>query len=428
MSVRIRRWLTSTGRAQGKHLDRAAHLVDYVEDGGRCTKQFPCAINKGERCTEQYKCNGWQEAETWSARHRVAVESGSYISDSQSITVSEAGANWLERARNGSADSEPVERATLDAYSQHLRLHITPFIGKVKLTKLNARTIDKFETDLRAHNRSAKTVRNVIRSLSMILAVAMRGGYVATNIVRDTRLRSRHSGPRNGRGGKLKVGIDIPLPQEVRAIIEAAAIGRWKTLLMAAALTGLRASELRGLRWQDVDLKKGELHVRQRADRFNQIGRTKSRAGERTVPLTPMLCQALRTYRMLKPPIPPLDLVFCTKDGAVLYLARVVEKGLWPAQVRAGVTIPVLKDGKPLFEKGKPVAEPKYSGMHAFRHFFASWCINRKVDGGLELPPKVVQERLGHATINMTLDTYGHLFPRGDDSAELADAERSLLG
>jgi integrase len=70
---------------------------------------------------------------------------------------------------------------------------------------------------------------------------------------------------------------------------------------------------------------------------------------------------------------------------------------------------------------------PKY-GLHAFRHFYASWCINRRADGGLELPPKVVQERLGHSSIMMTMDVYGHLFPRGDDSAELAAAERSLLG
>jgi integrase len=55
-----------------------------------------------------------------------------------------------------------------------------------------------------------------------------------------------------------------------------------------------------------------------------------------------------------------------------------------------------------------------------------SWCINRKADGGLELPGKVVQEGLGHSTIAMTMDTYGHLFPRGDDGAELAAAERSL--
>jgi integrase len=72
--------------------------------------------------------------------------------------------------------------------------------------------------------------------------------------------------------------------------------------------------------------------------------------------------------------------------------------------------------------------QAKYTGLHALRHFYASWCINRKVDGGLELPAKVVQERLGHSSITVTLDTYGHLFPRGDDQAELAAAEKALLG
>jgi integrase len=71
--------------------------------------------------------------------------------------------------------------------------------------------------------------------------------------------------------------------------------------------------------------------------------------------------------------------------------------------------------------------KPKYTGLHAFRHFYASWCINRRADGGLELPAKVVQERLGHASIVMTLDRYGHLFPRGDDGTEMAAAERNLL-
>jgi integrase len=53
------------------------------------------------------------------------------------------------------------------------------------------------------------------------------------------------------------------------------------------------------------------------------------------------------------------------------------------------------------------------------RQFYASWCINRPADGGLGLPPKVVQERLGHSSITMTYDRYGHLFPRGDDAKEL---------
>ena len=70
---------------------------------------------------------------------------------------------------------------------------------------------------------------------------------------------------------------------------------------------------------------------------------------------------------------------------------------------------------------------PNIPAFISLRHFYATWCINRRVDGGLELPPRVVQERLGHSTIAMPLDVYGHLFPHHDDSEELVAAERSLL-
>jgi integrase len=73
------------------------------------------------------------------------------------------------------------------------------------------------------------------------------------------------------------------------------------------------------------------------------------------------------------------------------------------------------------------VMRAKYTGLHALRHFYASWCINRKVDGGLELPAKVVQHRLGHSSITVTLNTYSHLFPRGDDTAELAQAGKAFF-
>jgi integrase len=105
-------------------------------------------------------------------------------------------------------------------------------------------------------------------------------------------------------------------------------------------------------------------------------------------------------------------LVFPTMAGTVEYHPNVVQRILWPALIGGGV----------VDDKGKP----KY-GMHALRHFYASWCINRKADGGLELPPKTVQARLGHASIVMTLDRYGHLFPSHDDGAELAAAERALF-
>ena len=77
--------------------------------------------------------------------------------------------------------------------------------------------------------------------------------------------------------------------------------------------------------------------------------------------------------------------------------------------------------------RGQRGGQGEISRLTRLRHFYASWCINRRVDGGLELPLKLVQGRLGHSTVNMTADVYGHLFPRGDDGAELAAAEKAYL-
>jgi len=111
-------------------------------------------------------------------------------------------------------------------------------------------------------------------------------------------------------------------------------------------------------------------------------------------------------------------------EGNVEFHVNIIQRALIPSQIKAGVTVPVMDaGGKPKRDDdGKPLVAAKYPGMHALRHFYASWCINRKQDGGLELPAKVVQHRLGHSSITVTLDTCGHLFPRGDDGAELANA------
>jgi integrase len=82
-----------------------------------------------------------------------------------------------------------------------------------------------------------------------------------------------------------------------------------------------------------------------------------------------------------------------------------------------------------VFPTGLRASELRGQGMHSLRHFYASWCINSEEDGGMALLPKVVQERLGHSSILMTYDRYGHLFPRGDDHAKkMADAETKLMG
>jgi integrase len=76
---------------------------------------------------------------------------------------------------------------------------------------------------------------------------------------------------------------------------------------------------------------------------------------------------------------------------------------------------------------GVPVISAKYTGLHSLRHFYASWLINRREDGGLALPPKMVQERMGHSHIAVTLDTYGHLFPQENHAEEMAAAAAAVL-
>jgi integrase len=210
---------------------------------------------------------------------------------------------------------------------------------------------------------------------------------------------------------KLKAGIDIPTPDEIKRVVHAAA-GRGRPLLITVIFTGLRSSELRGLRWEDVDLKECKLHVRQRADRYNDIGKPKSESSERVIPLGPLVVNTLKEWR-LACPASELGLVFPNTKGKLWDHADIVTRILAPTMVAAGV---VDADGR-----------AKYTGLHSLRHFYASWLINRKQDGGLELPIKTVQQRLGHSSIVMTSDVYGHLFPRDDDGSELAEAEKLLL-
>src|SRR5262245_25504342 len=210
---------------------------------------------------------------------------------------------------------------------------------------------------------------------------------------------------------KLEVGRDIPTTQEVKRIVGAATDAKSRAVVLLAALTGLRSSELRGLRWSDIDLKRGEVHVRQRADKYQKIGSPKSASSARTIPIdADVLLPALKSWK-LACPIFEADLVFPATDGGPMQ------------QLSLAISVnAVLKRAGVVDKAGKP----KY-GLHAFRHFFASWCINRKADGGRELPPKSVQALLGHSSIVITLDTYGHLFPSGNDRAELNQSARALL-
>lgn len=421
MSVRKRKWTSPSGEV------KEAWVVNYTDGSG--TRRLKTFERK-------------KDADNFAATAHVQVREGTHVADSVSVTVREAGKLWIAGAR-----AAGLERTTIDQYVQHLEYHILPHLGGTKLSTLTVPSASAFRDALRDEvlvpkgrrkaTRSPAMIRKVMSSLGTLLADAQERGLVGRNVVRDMRgarkqgkdrrLEKRHK-------GKLVVGIDIPTPAEIKAIVGALE-GTWRPLMLTAIFTGLRASELRGLKWDAVDFENRVIHVRGRADRFNDIGRPKSATSERAVPMTPMVINALREWKLACPKratdkvdaagnrVGVLDLVFPNGKGNGESHANIINRALHPAQTAAGVTVDTCK----MDDEGNPVMAAKYTGLHALRHFYASWCINRREDGGLGLPPKVVQERLGHSSIVMTMDVYGHLFPKSDDADELAAAEIALL-
>jgi integrase len=400
MSIRKRTWKTANGE------ERSSYLVTYST----------AELDKRKKRIRRFKAfDRLSDAKVYHAQVLVDVSKGTHVPTSKSPTVEAAGRNWIDSC-------DHLERTTVDGYRQHLALHIVPHLGGVKLSALTVAIVRDWQDKLRkgvpapgqdtAEPRTVDMIKRCTTSLGSLIADAVERGHVGTNVVRNLRANRKRGKERKAERrakGRLKIGIDIPTPAEVDAIL-AAAKGKWRPFLLVAIRCGLRASELRGLRWADIDFKKAALHVHQRADAYNKIGPPKSESGERAVPIPPATLQALREWKLACPRRDgELHYVFPNGLGHVENYANLMTRGVAPMMIEAGVI--------------NPDDEPKYAGLHAFRHYFASWCINRKVDGGLELPLKVVSERLGHSNIGITADLYGHLFPRADDSAELAAAE-----
>jgi integrase len=344
-----------------------------------------------------------KDAEAYMHQTGVDIGQGTHVAPSQSITVEQAARLWLE-----ACETNELERASLSRYRNFVEKHIVPFIGPQKLSEMNRTTVRWFQDELRRQGRSLDLTRKTMTALSSIFSDACDRGLSPRNVMHG---RKRILGNPSDRA-KITEGKDYPTPSEVKAILEAAAPD-WRTLLLVAAMTGMRAGEIRGLRWCDVDLKAGEVRVSQRADEYGNIGNPKTRKSSgRKIPLSPRTIQSLKEWQ-LRTGGRGEDLVFPSTLNTPRQLG-VIRKGLDAACVAARVV--------------KPNGKAKYPGIHRLRHFYASWCINPKERGGLGLTPKEAQERLGHANITLTYDRYGHLFPTGNDAAALATAEDALLG
>lgn len=322
------------------------------------------------------------------------MKQGTHTPDSQSITVAAAAQIWLDQAAR-----EGLEPTTIAAYEQHVRLHIVPLCGARKLSQLTKPMVEEYRDQL-LDKLSRSMARRVLRSLTSIVAEAERRGHVAKNPCSGVTVR---------KASRDRVKPVIPTKNEIKAIIRAAQASEDAMdapLVTTQIFCGLRASELRGLAWPQVDLKAKTLTIDRRADAKNEIGHPKSAAGYRVIPLSDLVVSELRKWR-LQCPTTNLQFVFPSERFRVISHTSLHRLHLWPVQVAAGV----CDDGK-----------ARYSS-HAFRHCAASLWIEQRVS------PKRIQSWMGHGSIQVTFDTYGHLFDQADaDAAVMCAVERAVLG
>jgi integrase len=337
-----------------------------------------------------------KEADSWLVTAQDEVKRGVHTPESASLTVAEAADIWIEKG-----ELENLERSTLRQYRSHVDLHIRRSrIGAEKLARLSTPTIEAFRDDLLKRS-SRPMARKVLTSLKSILSEAQRRGLVAHNAAQPVKVDVKKRDQR-----KLAVGRDIPSKEEINAILMHAE-GRWRPLFITAIFTGMRASELRGLTWGDINFERRVIHVRQRANLWGDIGAPKSSAGDREIPMSPMVVNALREWK-LACPRGELGLAFPNGAGRVEAHSNLATRGFNALQLATGIV--------------EPNGKPKYS-PHSLRHFFASWAIEQGFS------PKRLQAMLGHSSIQMTFDRYGHLFPSlEDDHAKFAKGELALVG
>jgi integrase len=245
-------------------------------------------------------------------------------------------------------------------------------MGTAKLADLTPAAVQALRTRLRKQGASTDKIGRVVGALGVILATAMRHGKLGRNVVRD--------GHRRGKTDKRhekhpEIGVDIPTRDEITAML-AASQGdvRTRAILMTAVFCGLRASEIRGLRWKDVDLDRATLRVAQRMDRWNNAGSPKSATSRREIPMGPIVVNTLKEWS-LKCPNGELGLVFPNRLGKTESLSSLHYRLLEPLQRKAGI---------PHGERSKV----RY-GMHSLRHAAASLFIEQGFS------PKRVQALMG---------------------------------
>ncbi len=251
--------------------------------------------------------------------------------------------------------------STLKNKRMILELHLIPAFGRMRLDQIGPREIEVYKAQRLKKGLSPKTVNNHLTVLRRCLALAVEWRLL-THVPMVKWLRP----PRPQ--------FDFLGFKEADRLV-AAADAEFHTMILVALRTGLRQGELLGLKWDDIDLVAGRLVVRRSRWRGHETSPKNGKTRE--IPLSPQAVAALKGERHLRG-----DYVFCNEDGSPLRDGQ-CKHPLWGACRVSGL---------------------RRVGWHVLRHTFASHLVMRGV------PLKVVQELLGHATIEMTM-RYSHLSP-----------------
>lgn len=329
------------------------------------------------------------------------IDAGLISTEGSRVTVEEFMTQWIAHMEHR------LRPTTFDRYAGVTRRNIIPMLGHVQLAKLRPSHIQAFEATLLKSGRltggglSARTVLHIHRVFSEALGQAVRWQIIAANPALAVQP------PRPARPK-----LTIPDAESVERLVRAAKETRFYIPVLLAAATGMRRSEILGLRWSAVDLERGLVRVvltYQRSSRGCEFADPKTDRARRTIMVPAFAIQELRRHRLAQ------------------RQAKRIAGDSW----QDNELVVELGDGRPMdpsefSRKFRSLAKKTgLSGvrLHDLRHAFATMLLTSGVH------PKIASEALGHSTIGITLDTYSHVLPSMQEKAAAAiqDALGGLL-
>jgi integrase len=346
-----------------------AYVVRYRDQGGR---------------QRQKTCQTLEEAKRF--RAKVTLNPAA-VSPRSGPTVSEYAEEWLSMLAG-------VRPATAIEYRRDLETYLLSGIGHVRIGALDARRIRKLAYDLRDEKtkrapdgRSWATVRRILAPLSVMLSAAAEDGVI------PAKPWPRLPSPRRDPLKRRHLAVE-----ELAQLLAALPTPQDRLLVRFLAESGLRISELKAIRWRDLELGDEPLvFVRRRHRLLDGEQETKSERSSGTVPIAPQIARELKAHRLRKGQPGDDELVFTSPKGKRLDETNFRRQVLDPACARADLP---------------PI------GFHVLRHTHGS------IVAAATRDIRAVQRRLRHASASFTLETYIHLLDDRAGADAVADALR----